>query len=131
MKMKMAGNFDEVDNLIKRFPHLKKSFMSSISYQAKELLYNQYLKGKAINLRGKRKDKRGRFLVSSKFVRGDKIKVASYPLNLFENGRILRDGKKESGKKVMTKLRSFIRSRSSNFSDKAYSRSFQKEFGAQ
>ena len=91
------------------FPELKAQTMGFVGAESAKVLKKKFLSGQEINLKKYTKDKKGKRTVSYSIGRGAKyVKIASYVLNLFEKGRMLRSGEREAGKKVYPKLKQAV-----------------------
>lgn len=78
-------------------------YLTSLSKKGRMLLRKDLLSGQALNLKSDLKDSRGIHLISGKPTKNFSITFASYPTNLYERGRTLRDGKKEPGRYIITR----------------------------
>ena len=88
--------------LANQFPELRARLMGHVGKSGKDRLYINFLKGQAITLDDSMKDKVGRPTVNYSIGRNaNAVSISSYPMNLFERGRMLRSGRKEQGKKVI------------------------------
>ena len=88
--------------LANQFPQLRARLMGYVGKSGKDRLYNNFLKGQAIDLRVYPEDSKGRRTVNYSVGRNaNAVSISSYPMNLFERGRMLRSGRKEPGKKVI------------------------------
>jgi hypothetical protein len=86
------------------FPEISAQLLGFVGVEAKQDLKKKFLSGQEINLRKYPKDVEGHPTISYSIGKGAKsVKISSYPLNLFERGRKLRSGRKESGKRIMKK----------------------------
>lgn len=93
-----------INELIKAIPELNGGFLSLVGARARTLLKQKYLSGQELNYKSFDTDKMGRNLITSDVnKRRDETKIYSYPVNLFETGRTLRDGSREQGKYIITK----------------------------
>jgi len=108
--MKVEYDDIEMRQLVKNmrviFPKLQYNTMAYIGQSAKRILKKKLLMGQELNLKGgiNATDVLGRRMITKYVARNKQsVKISSYPVNLFENGRTLRDGKKEPGKKIITK----------------------------
>lgn len=101
----------------KAFPEFNGRLLSLVGKRSRILLKEDYLSGQEIELRKFPTDKRGRYTVSSDVNRRrTQVKIYSYPVNLFERGRILRSGQKEPGKYIVTrKLKQAVMSRLASY----------------
>ena len=88
--------------LANQFPELRARLMGHVGKSGKDRLYRNFLKGQAIDLRAYPEDSKGRPTVKySVGKNANAVSISSYPMNLFERGRMLRSGRKEQGKKVI------------------------------
>ena len=128
LKADISGDFREFRQFIKTFPKLRAEMLSSVGKQARLTLKAEFLSGQELDLRRYPKDRAGRHTVSSKVQkRATKVSIWSYPVNLFENGRRLRSGKKESGKKIITvKFKNSLNGKLQSYADRAYRRTIAK-----
>lgn len=81
----VTGNVSKMFNeLVKRWPSLQYGLMSTIGYEGRRALYENFLRGQVINLRKYPFDKARRRTVSYGIARNKKsVKISAYPLNLF------------------------------------------------
>ena len=104
LKFEVEYSNSTVLNLLEKVPELSGRYLSLVGKRARTLLKENYLSGQELNLKAFPEDKIGRKTVTSDVNRKrDTTKIYSYPLNLFEKGRRLRDGSKEAGKYIITK----------------------------
>lgn len=97
-------NFTPITQLAKVFPSLNGRFLSLVGKRSREVLKMKYLSGQEITLRAFPTDSKGRpTIVSDVNRKKDTVKIYSYPVNLFEKGRRLRNGQREAGKFIITK----------------------------
>lgn len=117
LRPEVQFNFEGLDRLKKQFPELNGMFLAMVGKRARVLLKEKYLSGQVINLDAYPTDKFGRYTVKSSVgKRRKQTTISSYPMNLFERGRILRSGRKEPGKYVITrKLKQDISSRMASY----------------
>ena len=88
--------------LANQFPELRARLMGHVGKSGKDRLYRNFLKGQAIDLRAYPEDSKGRPTVNYSIGKNaNSVSISSYPMNLFERGRMLRSGRKEQGKKVI------------------------------
>lgn len=86
------------------FPEVSAQLLGYIGSKAKPMLKSHFLSGQEITLRAYPKDVLGHPTISYSIARGAKhVKISSYVLNLFEKGRVLRSGRKERGRYIMTR----------------------------
>jgi hypothetical protein len=106
------GTFDSVTQIGRILPEVRARALGWVGARGAELLYDSFLRGQAIFLRSKR-DRKGRKTVGySVGRRAETVSISSYPMNLFEYGRMLRSGQRESGKHVITgKFRALMNSK--------------------
>lgn len=84
------------------FPEISAQLLGFIGSRAKSILRFKFLSGQELNLKAYPKDRLGHPTISYSIGRKAKyVKISSYPLNLFEKGRKLRSGEKETGKHIM------------------------------
>ena len=92
-----------VKELSRQIPEINVRFLSFVGARARTILKEQYLSGQELNLSAYPKDSIGRYTVTSDVNKKQtETKVYSYPVNLFEKGRTLRDGSREPGKFIIT-----------------------------
>jgi len=98
---------DELIRFIDIFPDLSGRFLALVGKRARTILKRDLLSGQEIDLTAFPVDRLGRFTVASDVNRArNAVKIYSYPANLFEKGRLLRSGRREAGKEIITgKLR--------------------------
>jgi hypothetical protein len=93
--------FDSISQIGRVLPEVRARALGWVGAQGVRLLYSNFLQGQAIRLKSRR-DKRGRRTVSySVGKRAQQVSISSYPMNLFERGRLLRSGRREPGKHVI------------------------------
>ena len=93
-----------INELAKAIPQINGGFLSFVGSRARTLLKEKYLSGQEIDLSAFPTDRIGRYTVTSDVnKRQTETKIYSYPVNLFEKGRTLRDGSTEPGKYIITK----------------------------
>lgn len=111
-KAEINFNMQSLQSLIKQFPELAGRFLSLVGSRGRTLLKEQYLSGQELELRAFPKDKAGRYTITSNVnKKRDATTIRSYPLNLFEKGRLLRSGETEPGHFILTvKLRNLMMS---------------------
>lgn len=81
--------------------------LHKIGSDMREYLYRSVFTGKPAIKYNRRKDVLGRSLVSYKVYNktgGLRVEIGSYPSHLFERGRRLRDGRRQPGIKVFSKI---------------------------
>jgi hypothetical protein len=97
-------NFRPLRELGLLFPEFNGRLLSLIGSRARKMLKMNWLSGQDINLSAYPKDRRGNYTIVSDVNRKrNVVKIYSYTMNLFERGRMLRDGSKEAGKYTITK----------------------------
>ncbi len=129
LSLDVSTNVRELNSLIRQFPSLSAGVFSYIGKQGRLTLKGRLLSGQELNLKKFPVDKAGRHTISSHVIRGVKGVVwTSYPLNLFEKGRILRSGRKEPGRKILTgKLKTLVASELQKWGDDAKQKIFDPE----
>jgi hypothetical protein len=71
-------------SLIRRWPGINYGFLSSIGYEGRRALYENFLRGQVIDLKKYPYDIAGKRTVSYGISRNRKsLKISSYPLNLY------------------------------------------------
>lgn len=117
LKADIDFNFEPIQKLIKIFPDLNGRFLSLIGKRSRALLKQNYLSGQELNLRVFPRDRNGKYTITSDVnKKQDQVKIYSYPVNLFEKGRLLRSGRKEPGKFIITrKLKQDVMSRTGTY----------------
>ena len=122
-------NFEPLQQLARVFPELNGRFLALIGSRARRILKEEYLSGQELTYKSFGKSKSGQhFITSDVNKKRTFVKIYSFPLNLFEKGRTLRSGRRESGKFIITrKLKQDILSRSSRYVTEFESRILQKE----
>lgn len=110
LNVEVSFNFDSIQSLVKQFPELSGRFLALVGNRGRTLLKEQYLSGQELDLQAFPKDKAGRYtIVSNVNKRRNTTTISSYPLNLFEKGRLLRSGETEPGHFILTvKLRNLL-----------------------
>ncbi len=104
LKADIDFNFEHIKELALIFPELNGKLLRFIGGKSRKMLKINWLSGNDINLMAYPTDKKGRYTITSDVNRKRTfVKIYSYTMNLFERGRILRDGSKEPGKYTITK----------------------------
>ena len=102
----------EIKRFIKIFPELNKDLLGMLGARIGGYLDHEFLSGQELTLRVKPLDSKGHRTISHTVNRrATHVKVFSYPINFFENGRTLRSGKREPAKKIYPKLRAVAMAR--------------------
>jgi len=119
-----------LQTLYRSFPSLGVHILARIGKYGRVALKTKYLSGQEIHLKGglKPRDKRGKYLISHRVLRGGKGVVwRSYPLNLFE--RVFRPrGVTKTPKKILTgKFAGYMRGRIGAFAAHAERQIIKKE----
>jgi len=111
-------NFKEFRELAQQFPEFGGRLLSFVGSRARTTLKAKFLSGQEINLRKWPVDSLGRYTTTSDVnKRRNQVKIYSYPVNLFEKGRMLRSGRKEPAKRIIgTKLKQDVASRAAIWS---------------
>lgn len=105
-----VGELPDFNVLAKQFPELKARMLGYIGKTSARNFYDSYLKGQELNYdprsfsaSGAPLDRRGGRMVSYAISRNLKhVSIASYPLNFFEQGRMLRSGRREAARQILT-----------------------------
>jgi len=104
MKFEVQYSNRVILELLEKVPELSGRYLALVGKRARTILKEKYLSGQELNLDAFPEDKIGRNTITSNVNRKrDTTKIYSYPVNLFEKGRRLRDGSKEAGKYIITK----------------------------
>jgi len=124
LKPDVEFKVDGFARLLLQMPDLSGGFLAFVGKRARTILKENYLSGQELNVPGE-KDKKGRYLIVSNVNKArTQTKISSYPVNLFEHGRTLRDGSREKGKKIITKgLKNDLNARM-----QGYASSYEKRF---
>ena len=123
--------FKFMAKLRQMFPELRAQTLGYIGSEGKKRLKRRLLSGQEIDLRAYPYDRKGRRTISYSVGRGAKsVKIASFPVNLFEGGRKLRSGIKEPGKKIIgTKFKQIMMSDLQNIANQADAKLIQRKIG--
>ena len=105
---------------VEKFPKTSRNILRFIAAYGRHLLRKGYLSGTELRLRVHPTDIKGRHTISGYTTKGGAIVFSSYPVNLFERGRTLRNGKREAGKFIITrKFKGALNSRLQDYADRA------------
>ncbi len=117
LKADVDFNFKPLAELAKQFPDFRGGYLGYIGREARITLKEDFLSGQEINLRKYPTDSKGnRTIRADVNKRRTQTKVYAYPANLFERGRMLRSGRKEAGKFIITrKLKSAVAANMGNY----------------
>ncbi len=117
LKTEIDFNFKPIYDLAKIFPEINGRLLALVGKRSRILLREKYLSGQELTLKPGPVGKSGKLLITSDVNRRrDQVKIYSFPLNLFEKGRMLRSGRKEAGKFILTrKLKADVNSRMSSY----------------
>lgn len=117
LKAEFTTNLESIRQLVQIFPELNGRFLSLVGKRGRTILKEEYLSGQDLTLKAFPKDKLGRFTITSDVNRKrTQVKIYSYPVNLFERGRMLRSGRKEPGNFIITrKLKQAVMSRMGSY----------------
>ena len=128
LKIDVTHNLHKLKKFGEKIPNVFVSYLSNIAKHGRNLLRKDLLSGKALNLKGDTTDKIGRNLVNGRVIRDFNITFASYPVNLFERGRTLRNGSSEAGKYIITReFKTLLNTRLQGFADHALEKTIKKE----
>lgn len=104
LKAEVEFDLSSLFEIKKMLPSMNGRLLSLIGKRARTILKEQYLSGQELTLNAFPRDKIGRYTITSDVNRNrNAVKIYSYPVNLFEYGRMLRSGKKEPGKHIITR----------------------------
>lgn len=131
MSASVDFNISSFTKMAGMIPSLNGVFLGVIGRDARTTLKEKYLSGQEITLRAFPKDRAGRHTIVSQMDKGKTmVRIYSYPVNFFETGRKLRDGRLESGKYIITKkLKSDVFGKMSMYQAK-FERIMQNEINA-
>lgn len=103
----VSFNFKPLVELNKQYPEMSGRLLALVGKRGRQILKQKYLSGQEIDLRAFPTDRAGRYTITSNVNRKrNKTTIASYPMNLFDRGRRLRDGSRQRPKNVFkTKLK--------------------------
>lgn len=92
-----------LERTVARFPEMRSRYLGFTATKLKRLMKSQFLSGQEILL-SKDRDAMGRSMINYRIARrGERARLTSIPMNLFERGRMLRSGDREKGKWVVTR----------------------------
>ncbi len=117
LKADVQFNFQPIYDLAKVYPEINGRLLALVGKRSRILLREKYLSGQELTLKPGPFGRSGKLLITSDVNRRrDQVKIYSFPLNLFEKGRMLRSGRKEAGKFIITrKLKADVNSRMSSY----------------
>ena len=121
--------FDFMRKLVEMFPQIRAQMLGYVGKEGKDNLKTKLLSGQSLNLRAYPEDKRGRRTVGYTINRrADQVSISSYPVNLFERGSRLRDGKKEPARNIIRgRLKGIMQSDLQRILNEFYSKFLDKE----
>ena len=97
-------NLEGIKKLQKQLPSVNAMYLRIIGKDASTMLKKNYLSGQELDLRTYPRDSQGRNTVAYELNKKmTAVRIYSYPVNLFETGRKLRNGRHEAGKYIITK----------------------------
>ncbi len=104
LKTAIHYNFRPLQELSESYPDFNGMLLAFVGSKLRLVLRKKYLSGQDIDLRAFPVDRKGRYTVNSNVdKRRRQTKISAYPINFFERGRTLRDGRKEAGTFTITK----------------------------
>ena len=96
-------DLEVLERTVARFPEFRSRYLGFTATKLKRLMKSQFLSGQEILLT-KNRDAIGRSMIDYRLARrGERARLTSIPMNLFERGRTLRSGEREGGKWVLTR----------------------------
>lgn len=96
-------DLEVLERTVERFPQMRSRYLGFTATKLKRLMKSQFLSGQEILLT-KDRDAMGRSMIDYRIARrGERARLTSIPMNLFERGRTLRSGQREGGKWVLTR----------------------------
>ena len=120
VKLEQSGDLPDFEALIKSIPELNARILGYIGKEAAVELGSMMETGaegiKFRDMVGNRKSRGGRRMVTYSIGKGLKwVSISSFPLNLFEGGRMLRSGVREPARNIIRgRLKSNITGRLSS-----------------
>jgi hypothetical protein len=97
--------FDSIYNIRYLYWEVLTRSLNYVGARGKELLFNNFLRGQELRYSSGSaydKDSKGRRKVSYSVGKSKgHVRISSYPVNLFEHGRMLRSGQREAGKNII------------------------------
>lgn len=129
LKIEINANLSDFRKLITAMPSLRAEFLSKIGKRGRLTLKGSLLSGQELNIT-KDIDSKGRHTISNKVGKlANSVAIKSYPVNLFERGRMLRNGRKESGRRIITsKLKTLVDSNLQTWSNQVERETLDPEF---
>lgn len=111
------------------FPEIAAQALGYIGSKGKVMLKTHFLSGQELNLKAYPKDVLGHPTISYSIGKNAKyVKISSYPINLFERGRMLRSGRKERGRRIVTrKFKQYMASNLDRLANEFDSKYLQKK----
>ena len=104
IKAEATFNLEGIKTLQKKLPSINAIYLKIIGKDARTMLKQNYLSGQELNLTKYPTDRNGKHTIASQLnKRKTAVSIYSYPVNLFETGRTLKDGRHEAGKYIITK----------------------------
>lgn len=111
LKVDAQLNFKQIQDLAKLYPEINGRFLSLVGSRSRTLLKLIAL-SKGVRLSDNKRGAKGQFIVTSDVnKKRNQVKIYSFPLMLFENGRLLRDGSTEAGRKMFPELKMQVMSK--------------------
>ena len=118
--------------LIRSFPYIRKGYLNGVAMYGRLTLKGMLASGSlGVMVKNDRaqKGKKKRTSTGQVKIRTNQIIWRSFPLNFFENGRKLRNGKKEAPRKILgDKFKSVVNSQLQNWSNQAERRVLDNQF---
>ena len=131
LRIDVSAKITGLKRFVDKLPKLEMAFLARVGARGRGLLRKDLLSGQALNLKSSERDSRGRYLISNKVsrIRGNLgITFGSYPLNLFERGRTLRNGKKEPGKHILRiQFKNLLNAKLQGYATSAMRKTIDKE----
>lgn len=127
LTLRVEADTRGLQEFVKASPYIQVHLLTIIAKRGREIMRDELLSGQALNLKRQTKDKAGRHMISGRPGRNFSITWKSYPVNLFERGRKLRDGSKEPGRRIIgERFRSIMQNRLQNLANQAAAQTFEK-----
>lgn len=100
----LTYNIEGIKKLQAQLPSVNAMFLRILGADAQKMLKENYLSGQELDLRKYPVDKNGKSTVAYQLSKAKtSVAIYSYPVNFFEKGRTLRNGRLEAGKYIITR----------------------------
>jgi len=103
-RVEISYNLDGIRKLQSQLPSVNAMYLRIIGRDARAMLRKNYLSGQELDLTKYPLDKNGKNTIAYQLnKRKTAVSIYSYPVNFFEKGRELRNGRHEAGKYIITR----------------------------